>query len=164
MIEYNFKKNYLAMIENAAKGENWIFRNFYVVQDGMEKDVYKDGRWSCSVFVSSILYLHNSMLEFLKKEHWIKFTHANVESTTKDMTANGWYEIKELHPGAVIVWENKLGKDDNAMHSHNGFCVNETEAISNDSKGSGFPHKHHITYNDTRGIAKILWHPELDNE
>ncbi|HEY4474885.1 MAG TPA: hypothetical protein VJC06_03120 [Candidatus Paceibacterota bacterium] len=158
-----FKKNYLTMIENSAKGENRMFRNFYIVQDNIEKDAYEDGRWSCSVFVSSILYLQNSMLEFLKKEHWIKFTHANVESTTKDMIANGWYEIRELNPGAVIVWENKLGNDDNAMHFHNGFCINETEAISNDSKGSGLPHRHHIIYNGTRKIEKIYWHPELND-
>ena len=84
------------------------------------------------------------------------------------MVANGWYEIKDLRPGAVIIWEKKMGdngllgkKDVEFMHM--GFCVSATEAISNSSKGTGFPWKHHITYNGTRKIEKIYWHPELDN-
>jgi hypothetical protein len=163
MIELLFKKNYLAMIENSVKGENWMFRNFYIRQDGVEKDVLENGGLSCSTFVSSLLYLQNSSLEFLKKSRWIQFTHANVSSTIKDMLASGWYEIKDLRPGAVLVWEQKNGNDDNMPHEHNGFCVSETEAISNDSKGTGFPWRHHVTYNDTRKVEKILWHPELDN-
>ncbi len=162
MIEYPFKKNYLTMIENAAKGENWMFRNFYISENGVEKDVLEDGGLSCAVFVSSILYFHNSLLEFLKKPHWIKFIHSNVLSVEKDMLENGWYEIKELKSGAVIVWEKKLGNDDNIMHSHNGFCISDTEAISNSSKTTGFPWRHHITYNGSRQIEKIYWHSNLD--
>ena len=150
------------MIENAAKGENWMFRNFYISENGVERDVLEDGSLSCAVFVSSILYFHNSLLEFFKKPHWIKFTHANVVSTEKDMLENGWYEIKELKSGAVIVWEKKQVNGDNVMHFHVGFCVSETEAVSNGSKNGGFPWKHHITYNGTRKIEKIYWHPELD--
>jgi len=162
MIEYLFKKNYLTMIKNAAKGQNFMFRNFFIVQDGIEKDASEDGGISCAVFVSSILYLHNSLLEFLKKPYWIKFTHANVPSTTKDMLECGWYEINGLRPGAVIIWEKRLGRDDNMWHEHNGFCISDIEAISNDSKGTGFPWKHHITYNGTRKIEKIYWHDNLD--
>lgn len=152
-----FKKNYLTQIENSAKGENWMFRNFFIIQDGVEKDALEDGGLSCSAFASSILYLFNSVLEFLNKPHWIKFTHANTESSVKDMLEHGWYEIKDLKPGAVIIWEKQ-------KHEHMGFCVSDVEAISNDSKGTGFPWKHHITYNGTRKIEKILWHPELDND
>lgn len=155
MIEIPFKKNYLAMIKNAVRDKNWMFRNFFIVQDGVEKDALEDGGLSCAVFVSSILYLHNSLLEFLKKPHWIKFTHANVSSTVRDMLQNGWVEIGELRPGSVLVWEKQ-------EHEHMGFCTSETEAISNDSQGTGFPWKHHITYNNTRQIEKILWHPDLD--
>src|SRR3989338_628643 len=107
MREFLFKKNYLAMIENSVKGENWMFRNFYIRENGFEKDVLESGSLSCAVFVSSILYLQNSLLEFLKKPHWIKFTHANVGSTEKDMHENDWFEIKELKPGAVIIWERQ---------------------------------------------------------
>jgi len=38
------KKNYLTMIENAAKGENWMFRNFYVEKDGETYDSLEDGK------------------------------------------------------------------------------------------------------------------------
>ncbi|MBX4190367.1 hypothetical protein KW791_03690, partial [Candidatus Parcubacteria bacterium] len=103
MIQQELKKNYLTMIENAAKGENWMFRNFYILQDGVEKDALEDGSLSCAVFASSILYLFNSLLEFLKKPHWLSFTHANVGSTVSDMLKNGWQEIQELKPGAVLV-------------------------------------------------------------
>lgn len=161
-----FKKNYLAMIENAAKGENWMFRNFYIEKDGIERDALEEGKISCAVLVSSILYLQNSSLEFLKKTNWIKFVHANVPSATEDMFACGWHEIKELKPGAVIIWEARLGRDDNLMHQHNGFCISETEAISNDSRGTGFPWRHDIYRPssvdlNTRKIEKIYWHPVL---
>ncbi len=157
MIEHRFKKNYLMMIENAAKGENWMFRNLYIVQDGVEKDILKDGGLSCAVFASSILYLCNSLFEFLQKPKWLAFTHANTTSTVKDMLEHGWHEIQDLRPGAVLVWEKQ-------NYDHIGFCVSETEAVSNDSQGKGFPWRHHITYNDTRKIEKILWHPELDHD
>ena len=145
------------MIENAGKGENWMFRNFYVEDAGIEKDLLESGGLSCSTFASSILYLHNSLLEFLGKPHWLKLTHANTKSTVKDMLENGWYEIKDLRPGAVLVWEEQ-------NFPHMGFCISEEEAISNDSKGTGFPWKHHVTYNNTRNIEKIYWHKELDEE
>ena len=147
------KKNYLIMIENAAKGENWMFRNLYAEVDGEEKDILKDGRWSCAALVSSILYLNKL----------IKDIHANVESTEKDMLASGWFETEEPKKGAVLFWEKKLGDDDGLMHGHNGFYVGDNMAISNDSKGTGFPHKHHYTYNDTRKIEKIYWHDELND-
>lgn len=157
MIEYPLKKNYLAIIKNAAKGENWMFRNFYIVQDGVEKDVLENGSLSCAVFVSTILYFHNSLLELLKKPCWIRFTHANVGSTAKDMLENGWHEITKLKPGAVLIWEKQ-------EHEHTGFYIGDNEAISNDSKVTGFPVRHHITYNDTRPIKKILWHSALNEE
>src|SRR3989344_4360527 len=116
MIEHKFKKNYLAMIENSAKGENWMFRNFYIVKNAPEIDALEDGNLSCATFASSVLYLHNSLLEFLKKPHWIGFTHANTYSVVKDMLAHGWYEISDLRPGAIIVWE-EMGDI-----PHLGFC------------------------------------------
>ncbi len=147
------KKNYLAMIENSVKGQNWMFRNFYIEENGKETDILKDGRWSCSVFVSSILYLHKLISD----------VHANVKSTTKDMLTNGWYEIKDLRPGAVLVWEEITGQDDGRLHGHNGFYTGNDMAISNDSKGTGFPHKHHYTYNEVRKVEKIYWHDSLND-
>ena len=145
------KKNYLAMIENAAKGENWMFRNLYATIDGQERDIVDNGHLSCAVLVSSVLYLNKLIGD----------VHANVQSTTDDMIRSGWYEISELKPGAVIIWEKVVG-DDNVPHQHDGFYVGNDEAISNSSKQTGFPWKHHYTYNDTRKIEKIYWHPVLD--
>lgn len=147
------KKNYLTMIENAAKGENWMFRNLYAEIDGKEVDITKDGRLSCAVFVSSILYLHKL----------IKDVHANVASTEKDMLSFGWKEVKELKPGAVLIWEKKdFGSG--GVHGHIGFFVGKEMAISNSSFDKGVPMKHHYTYNGTRKIEKILWHSALNDE
>ena len=157
MIEYPFKKNYLAMIENAAKGENWMFRNFYIIQDGVERDALENGGLSCAAFVSSILYLQNPLLDAIQTPHWISSTRATVASLQKDMLQNGWVEIKELRPGSVLIWEKR-------EHDHAGFCVSQTEAVSNDSQGAGWPWRHDITYNGARKIEKILWHPALDND
>lgn len=151
------RKNYLKMIENAAKGENWMFRNFYVEENDHEKDVLENGGLSCAVFASSILYLFNSTLKFSGRSEWLDFTHANVLSTEKDMQKNNWQETNDLKPGAVLIWEKKDG------HDHIGFYMGNDEAISNDSRGTGFPWKHHYTYNGTRKIEKIYWHPELND-
>ncbi|MEX2090564.1 MAG: hypothetical protein WD989_00300 [Candidatus Paceibacterota bacterium] len=158
-----FKKNYLTQIENVAKGENHLFRNFYVEKGGEIIDSLEDGRNSCAVMVSQVIYSFNSLLEFLGKKHWLKFIHLTVASTEKDMKEGGWYEIKELKPGAVLIWEKKDGRD-GEPHNHIGFFVSDEEAISNSSRGTGFPWKHHITYNGTRKIEKIYWHSELDSD
>ena len=156
-----FKKNYLTQIENSAKGENYLFRNFYVEKEGEVKDSLEDGKNSCAVMVSYILYSFNSLLDFEGKKHWIKSIHLTVVSTEKDMTENGWHEIGNLKPGAVLIWEKKDGRN-GEPHNHIGFFVGGEEAISNDSRGTGFPHKHHYTYNNTRKIHKIYWHHELE--
>lgn len=156
------KKNYLTMIENAAKGENWMFRNFYVEKEGVITDSLEDGKNSCAVMVSHILYSYNSLLEFVGKKHWIKAIHLTVDSTEKDLKKNNWHEIKDLKSGAVLIWEKKDGKS-GMPHNHIGFYIGDNMAISNNSRGTGFPWKHHYTYNNTRKIEKIYWHPTLDD-
>ncbi|OGN16836.1 MAG: hypothetical protein A3F98_01390 [Candidatus Yanofskybacteria bacterium RIFCSPLOWO2_12_FULL_41_8] len=148
------KKNYLTMIENAAKGENWMFRNQYFEVDGKETDVLENGGLSCAMFLSSVLYLNKLIGDI----------HTTVVGTEKDMLESGWFEIKDLEPGAVIIWEQKLGDKDGLPHYHNGFYIGSNMAISNNSKDTGFPWKHHYTYNNTRKIEKIYWHPVLDEE
>ncbi len=170
IVRIKLLRSLLAMVENSVKGgDNYFFRNLYAEENGKEIDILEDGKNSCGVFVSWILYLCNSTLEFAKKSRWIQFTHATVYSTVKDMTENGWYETQELKPGAVIVWEpadatyGLLG-DKSVRATHMGFYVGNDEAISNDSKGTGFPWRHHVTYNNTRKIEKILWHPALEED
>ena len=147
------KKNYLTMIENAARGENWMFRNLYFEINGHGLDVLEDGGLSCAMFVSAILYL-NKMIGDL---------HTTVIGVEEDMLKSGWYAIEELRLGAILFWEKKIGDKDGLPHNHNGFYIGDNMAISNDSKGTGFPHKHHYTYNDTRKIEKIYWHKSLDD-
>lgn len=174
MLKLLLKKNYLTQIENSAKGENHLFRNFYVEKDpeanegriwggagGKIVDSLEDGRNSCAVMVSSILYLFNPLLEFIGRKHWIKAIHLTVVSTEKDLVENEWREINDLRPGAILIWEKKDGRN-GKPHNHIGFFWDGQEAISNDSRGTGFPHKHHYTYNGTRQIEKIYWHHALD--
>ena len=140
------KKNYLTMIHNLAKGEIHIFRNLFMNIDGQDKDILEDGQLACGKVVSSILYL-NELISDL---------HATVESTEKDMLINGWYEINDPREGSVIAWERQNS------HRHIGFSLGNNTAVSNGSNEVGFPAKHHITYNNTRKIEKIYWHPHLD--
>lgn len=138
-----------------------MFRNLYAdeVPDALDKvgaggkeiDVLENGENSCAVFVSWILLT----LEL------IKHPHASVFSTEKDLIASGWFQIKDLKPGAILIWEEKIGQYDGIMHQHMGFCVNDDQAISNSSQNTGFPIKHHVTYNNSRQVEKIYWHPEL---
>ena len=151
-------KSLLSLVENSIKGgNNYLFRNLYAEEDGKEVDILENGLNSCAVFVSWILLA----LEMIKKPH------STVFSTEKDMLISGWYQIKELRPGAIIIYENRpadrglLGNKDMEF-THIGFYIGNDEVISNDSKGSGFPRRHHVTYNGTRKIEKIFWHPELD--
>lgn len=156
-----FKKNYLTQIGNSVKCKNYLFRNFYVEKDEEVSDSLEKGKNSCAVFVCYILYSFNSLLDFLGKKHWIEFIHLTVVSTEKDLIKNEWYEIDTPKPGAILVWEKKIGHD-GKLHSHIGFYIGNKMAVSNDSGGSGFPHKHHFTYNGTRKIEKIYWNQNLE--
>jgi hypothetical protein len=149
------KKSYLAMVRNAAQGEVRMFRNLFALVDGEEKDILRDGQVSCAVFVSAILYLQNS--------GWISSPHATVPSTEKDMEQNGWIQIPDLREGAVVTWE-PITYHDGATHWHVGFYVGNDRAVSNASNDSGIPKEHHITYDGTRQVARIWWHPVLDGE
>jgi hypothetical protein len=147
------KKSLLMLLENALKGgDNYLFRNLYAEKDGKETDILEDGKNSCAAFVSWLLLA----LELIKSPH------ATVNGTERDIIASGWYEISELRPGAVLFWEKITGAYDGLMHRHVGFYVGNGEAISNSSQNSGFPIRHHATYNGSRKIEKIYWHPDLD--
>ncbi len=151
-------KSLLAIVENSAKGDNYLLRNLYAEENGKEIDIFEIGGTACCGHVSWILLA----LEL------VKHPHAAVYGTERDMVASGWYEIKELKPGAVIVWENKMADsglqgEKNVELSHMGFYVGNDMAISNDSKGSGFPRKHHYTYDNTRQIKKIYWNDKLND-
>jgi len=150
-------KSLLAIVENSIKGgNNYLFRNLYAYVDGVEKDILEDGALSCAVFASAVLL----------NQELIKKPHATVSGTVKDMLENGWREVAQLKPGAVITWKKIMFKD-GKEHPHIGFCVGDEEAISN-SFTDKCPRKHHVTYGanpdgtPVRKIEKIYWHPELN--
>lgn len=145
------KKSYLAMIRNSARGENHMFRNRYATVDGMEQDIVHDGSLACSFFASTILFINKL----------IKDMHAGVVGLERDLEASGWVQINDLREGAVLTWEPQVGSDDQS-HMHVGFYVGNDMAVSNNSNEFHVPREHHYTYNDTRKIIRIWWHPELD--
>lgn len=128
-----------------------MFRNLYAEVDGTKVDILDNGGKSCALFVSAILFL----------QKMISDVHSTVTGTQNDLIKSGWKEIEAPRPGAVLVWEKKLAPDGIA-HAHIGFFMGNDEAISNDSNGTGFIIKHHYTYEGTRKIEKIYWHPELE--
>ncbi len=155
------KKNYLAMIRNAARGENNMFRDLYLTVDGVERDAAGDGSLACAIFVCSVLYLQNSQ----HNTKLIDFVHASVVSTEKDLAKNGWSQINEPREGAILVWEAVKGQPVPVygdMHHHIGFSIGNERAISNDGDGRGIPVEHHWTYNGTRNIVRIWWHTALE--
>lgn len=148
-------KSLLAIVENSVKGDNYLFRNLYADENGKEVDILENGSNSCAAFVSWILLA----LEL------IKHPHATVFGTEKDLLSSGWHEIQKPKSGAVIVWGKTSGEvlgEKIEMLSHVGFYVGNDEAVSNGSEKTGFPWKHHYTYNNTRKIEKIYWHDEFE--
>lgn len=147
------KKSLLAIVNNSIKGgNNHTYRNLFFNKKGRVVDVLNNGSDSCAVFVSWILLA----LELIKKPH------TTVDATIIDLMTSGWYMIKKPKLGAVIVWTEVKGRESGLRHSHIGFYIGRNYAISNSSHNTGFPHKHHYTYNDTRDIEAIYWHSELD--
>jgi hypothetical protein len=149
------KKSYLAMIRNSAKGENHMFRNDYALVDGQEQDINANGALACSFFASAILYTNKL----------IKDMHAGTMGLEKDLKASGWVQIDELREGALVVWEPQQGRFVPGMgheHGHLGFYIGNNRAVSNGSNSTLMPEEHDATYDGTRKIERIWWHPVLD--
>ncbi len=133
-------RNYIAMINNSVGTK--MFRNFFL--DG--KDITENGNKSCAYFVSSILYLANSF-------KLIESPHITVSGMVKDMMSCGWKEVSVPEIGSVLIWEKQ-----ETGHNHIGFFMGYNVVINN-SPSRGIIERSHWTFNDTRKIEKILWHP-----
>lgn len=147
--------SYLQAIKNSV-GSN-LFRNLYAHVDGKRKDVLKNGILSCATFVSSILYLHKLIAD----------THATVNGTVKDLHKSGWREITTPKKGTVLLWEAVKFKD-GSFHKHIGFYVNNSKAISNNTRKHR-PASHHWTFGvrsgkPVRKVEKIFWHKRLESK
>ena len=151
-MEIALKKSYIKSILNSPS--TGLFKNLYYKTKGKELDILENGRKSCAVFVSSILYLFKLITD----------VHATIESTILDLEKSGWTKIKTPKMGSVIIWEEKLIF--NNLNKHIGFCISKNQAISNSSE-LGKPKIHHLTYGKKNGkpIRKIIaayWNSKLD--
>ncbi|MFH1668092.1 MAG: NlpC/P60 family protein [Candidatus Komeilibacteria bacterium] len=136
----NRKMTYLSFIENSVNSR--MFCDVYYSNGEELKNITQNGKMSCAVFVSSLLYL----LKLVRK------THSTVKSTVKDMKENGWLVVEKPQKGDVLVWDyNKSG------HMHIGFYLSDEVAVSNSTVKRKI-HKHNPTYNNKRKIIEILRH------
>ncbi len=152
-------KNYLTVIKNSM-GTN-MFRNFYVLQDGVEKDVVNDGQISCAFYLSNILHMFPNL-------KLISGPHATVASTVKDMLICDWeirmvgenevLKSEDVKVGSVLHWETGFGAD--GAHDHIGFYLGNGIAISHSDKTKS-PAEHNWTFDNTRKVIKVYWHKNL---
>ncbi len=134
-------KTYLKMIKNSVGSR--VFRNLYIIEEEKSKDILKDGKLSCAVFVSGILFLNNL----------IDKPHATVTGVIKTLQKIGWTktEARKIPHGAIIVWgKNSVSKSN---HRHIGFYIGAKKAVSNNSL-NGFPVMHNLE-KDERKIESI---------
>lgn len=149
-------KSYMAVIRNSVGANIW--RNFYALDHGTERDVLNDGTHSCSFFVSSITTLFGMS----------KSVHMTVDSVVNDLLENGWEEAAQPRPGAVLVWEAQdFGPE--GSFTHLGFYAGEERAIST-STSKRTPAEHDWLFRDNqpegfplRGVEKILWNKKLES-
>lgn len=144
------RKN-LITYANAAVGST-LFQHIYVrdAATGEERDTMENGFLSCASFLSTIL----AMLSLIDRPH------STVAATLKTMHEAGWVKVSEPREGAVVHWAaGPLG------HEHIGFCVGESQVISNHS-GERTPQRHGLEHPTTPGLMPdyYLWHPKLEQE
>ena len=149
------KKSYLAMVRNAAKGENHMFRNNFAVVDGVERDIVDDGALSCTYFLSGVLYMHKLIGDM----------HANIAGLERDLEASGWKPVDEPREGAILVWEARPPVKERPWEPtqlHAGVYIGDERAVSNGSNSTLMPEEHHYTYDGTRKVIRIWWHDALE--
>lgn len=144
-------RSYLAMVRNAVRGQNHLFRNLWASVDGAVGDINRDGALACGFFASAILYLNKLIGDM----------HAGVAGLERDLAASGWMQVPGPREGAVVVWEPKPAAD-GTPHLHAGFFIGNSRAVSNGSNSTLMPEEHHWTYDGTRKVVRIWWHPELE--
>ncbi len=151
-VEIYFRDNYLTMIKNSVGSK--MFRNTFAKVNSKKQDITKNGLVSCARFVSCILLLFDL----------IKKPHLTVNSTIKDMEEFGWYKIKRVKNGAILLWEGKEYPGGwYEKHKHIGFYIGNNKAISH-STSIKLPSIHHWTYNGKRKVEAIYWHKKLDKK
>jgi len=142
-------ESYLQMIKNSVGTK--MFRNLYLKIDGKKIDAIENGEMSCAFFVSNVLLIWKLISE----------GHATIKGTLEDMKKNNWGEIllKDIKPGDVIVWEEKLSKK-GRIRSHIGFYIGNKRTISHRDE-KRVVKSHHWTYNDKRKVIAVYTYPKF---
>lgn len=130
-VEYDLKGTFSMRLVNAAGSQ--FFSSVYVkiIKTGQLINVCVDGLFSCHVFTSNFLKMHDL----------IEVPCANIDSLEKGLIDAGWRlywrdginEVEELVPLSVLIWEPRLGSD-GEMHKHSGFYIANSICISNDPR------------------------------
>jgi len=147
-IEFCLRETYLAAIRNCDGDTS--YRDAYAKVNGTIKNITEGGINSCANVVTSI----QIRFGFVSK------VHTTIDGTIEDMLTNGWYKIKGVRNGAVIVYEKKL-LDSGEVHGHIGFYIGEGKAISN-SHTWKTPEVHDHKKHRGRKIESIWWHDALN--
>lgn len=127
-------KSYLHMTQDSLGAKVW--QHYFAEVDGVEQDIMYGGSNACAWFVSSILVIHKL----------IGSSHATVTSTIKDLSENGWSDIDEPKPGAVIHYA-PLIFEDGTTHEHVAIYIGHQTAIST-SYTQAVPIEHDWRYRD----------------
>ncbi len=158
---FDLKATFLERLKFAS-GSSLFSICFCRDSSGVIVDVCKSGEFSCAVFVSNFLKMHNL----------IKIPTANVDTLEKELISCNWLPCRDANnpsPGAVLFWEPRKCHD-GEMHRHAGFYYGKGLAISNDPRsgkeGSRLCPVFHDMYckevlEYSREIEKAYFHPLL---
>ncbi len=132
------KKTLIEAIKNSV-GSNQ-YRNFFIEDNGQEKDILENGKNSCAYFVSSLLKEFNLLNEI----------HTTIDGLVNDLSSN-WEEVSvlEAQEGDILIWKKE------GQYGHIGFALSNNQAISNSTE-KGVPHQHSQDFDGTRPISEIF--------
>ena len=127
-----------------------MFNSIFVryKDSGEVKDILGDGEYSCAFFVSSVLYLFQTISKSV----------STVKSLKELIDASDvWKSVSlgEIQSGDVIFWE-KTKFDDGSENAHVGFVLNKEEAVSTDYK-TKMVTRHPIKSRSIDSIYRYVW-------
>ena len=139
-------KSYIQAIENSVNTN--LFRNFYIEEGGVERDVMNNGEFSGAYFVSGLLRLFNQQ----------KKPHATVASTVRDLEEQQlWVKlspVSELEQSDVVLFEAaEFPEEPGVFYQQLGFYLSNEWVVLNDYK-SGCPQKTKLNL-DNRKIEAV---------
>ncbi|MBI2627099.1 MAG: hypothetical protein HYW77_02535 [Parcubacteria group bacterium] len=145
-IKLLIKESYIEVIKKSV-GAN-LFQNLYAEVDGEKTDILQNGRRSCAVFVSRILFMFKLIHDL----------HASVYEVVRDLESSDWEKAGKPEPGDVLVYETKKFQEEgDEERNHAAFYIGSDEAVSTYYKVSQ-PIKHHYTYGTKDGepVRKVV--------